>query len=65
MPGHVYACAGVSRTTTLAGLVSEAVTLLIALMTASATSLRTAALRQAFGSHLIFARLMSHAQQRH
>jgi hypothetical protein len=42
-----------ARTTTLSGVVSEAVTPQMALITASATCCLTAALRQAFGSQVI------------
>ena len=45
-----------ARTTTLSGVVSEAVTPQMALITASATCCRTAALRQAFGSQVILVR---------
>jgi len=42
-----------ARTTTLSGVVSEAVTPQMALITASATCCLTAALRQALGSQVI------------
>ena len=42
-----------ARTTTLSGVVSEAVTPQMALITASATCWRTTAFRQAFGSQVI------------
>ena len=45
--------AGGARTTTLSGVVSEAVTPQMALITASATLHLTAALRQALGSQVI------------
>ena len=51
--------AGARRTTTLSGVVSEAVTPQMALMTASATCCRTAALRQAFGSQVILCESVS------
>ena len=48
-----------ARTTTLSGVVSEAVTPQMALITASATCCRTAALRQAFGSQVILCESVS------
>ena len=51
--------AGARRTTTLSGVVSEAVTPQMALITASATCCRTAALRQAFGSQVILCESVS------
>ncbi len=48
-----------ARTTTLSGVVSEAVTPQMALITASATCWRTAALRQAFGSQVILCESVS------
>ena len=43
------------RTTRLSGEISADFTAVIALITASATSFRTAPLRHAFGSHLVYA----------
>ena len=51
--------AGARRTTTLSGVVSEAVTPQMALITASATCCLTAALRQAFGSQVILCESVS------
>lgn len=51
--------AGARRTTTLSGVVSEAVTPQMALITASATCCRTAALRQALGSQVILCESVS------
>ena len=48
-----------ARTTTLSGIVSEAVTPQMALITVSATCCRTAALRQAFGSQVILCESVS------
>ena len=47
-----------ARTTTLSGVVSEAVTPQMALITASATCCLTAALRQALGSQVILQMMM-------
>ena len=57
----VVDCCGAerARTTTLSGVVSEAVTPQMALITASATCCRTAALRQAFGSQVILCESVS------
>ena len=48
-----------ARTTTLSGVVSEAVTPQMALITASATCWRTAAFRQALGSQVILCESVS------